>query len=57
MNHSPANEAGSHLILDAETAADLMVPNPVVVRHDATVQEAIGLLTDSGWSAAAAASW
>jgi CBS-domain-containing membrane protein len=40
------------LTLKAEVAADLMMPNPVSIRQDATVQEAIALLTDMGFSAA-----
>src|SRR5947209_3051716 len=42
----------SRLILCAETAADLMTPNPVSIRADATVTEAIALLADKGFSAA-----
>jgi CBS domain-containing protein len=44
--------AGSHLTLNAETAAELMTPNPVSIRNVATVHEAIVLLTDKGISAA-----
>jgi CBS domain-containing protein len=40
------------LMLRAETAADLMTPNPVSLRRDAFLQEAIALLTDRGFSAA-----
>jgi CBS-domain-containing membrane protein len=40
------------LRLVAETAADLMTPNPVSVRGNATVQEATALLTDKGICAA-----
>jgi CBS domain-containing protein len=40
------------LTLKAETAADLMMPNPVSIRQDATMQEAITLLTEMGFSAA-----
>jgi len=40
------------LSLRAETAADLMTPNPVSVRDNATLREAIGLLIDRGYSAA-----
>jgi CBS domain-containing protein len=39
-------------ILTAECAEDLMTPNPVSLRSDATIQEAIALLTDRGFSAA-----
>jgi CBS domain-containing protein len=45
-------EAAPRLTLWAETAADLMTPNPVSVRADATVREVIALLTDRGFSAA-----
>jgi len=38
--------------LRGEFASDLMRPNPVSIRHDATVQEATALLTDKGFSAA-----
>jgi CBS domain-containing protein len=40
------------LILAAETAAELMSDNPVSIRADATVAEAIALLTDKNLSAA-----
>src|SRR5438552_19084514 len=40
------------LTLCANTAQELMAPNPVSVRGDATVQELIVLLTDKGIAAA-----
>lgn len=40
------------LKLHAETAADLMMPNPVSLQADATIREAIALLIDRGFSAA-----
>jgi CBS domain-containing protein len=40
------------LTLRAETAADLMSPNPLSVRDDATLRQAIALLTDKGIGAA-----
>jgi CBS domain-containing protein len=40
------------LTLQAQTAADLMSPNPLSVRGDASVHEAIALLTDKGIGAA-----
>jgi CBS domain-containing protein len=40
------------LKLHAETAADLMAANPISVRADANVREALTLLTDKGFSAA-----
>jgi CBS domain-containing protein len=45
-------ETAPRLALWAETAADLMTPNPVSIDADATVREAIALLTDRGFSAA-----
>jgi CBS domain-containing protein len=40
------------LTLSAQTAADLMRSNPVSIQEDATIQEAIALLMDEGFSAA-----
>jgi len=40
------------LTLEADTAADLMSPNPVSLRKDASVHEAIALLTDRNFDAA-----
>lgn len=42
----------NRLYLDAETAADLMMPNPISIEEDATVREAIAMLLDRGFSAA-----
>jgi len=47
-----AIEASPMLHLRAETAADLMTPNPVSIREDASLREAIALLIDRGYSAA-----
>ena len=44
--------ASGNLILDVRTAAELMVANPVSIRENATIQEAIALLTDKGFSGA-----
>ena len=44
--------APPRLTLWAETAADLMMSNPKSIRADATVREAIEVLTDHGFSAA-----
>ena len=44
--------APPRLTLWAETAADLMMPNPLSIRGNATVCEAIAVLTDHGYSAA-----
>src|SRR5262249_2802727 len=40
------------LALRAETAADLMTPDPVSIGADATIKEAVAFLTDKGFSAA-----
>jgi CBS domain-containing protein len=40
------------IVLDAETAADLMTTNPVSIAEGATIREAVALLTDRGFSAA-----
>jgi CBS-domain-containing membrane protein len=42
----------SQLFLAADTAADLMTPNPVSIREEATAAEATRLLTQKGFSAA-----
>jgi CBS domain-containing protein len=39
------------MVLDAVTAEDLMTPNPISIHAGASVQEAIALLTDRGFSA------
>lgn len=45
-------ETRRRLTLWAETAADLMTPNPLSIAADAPVKEAIAFLTDKGFSAA-----
>jgi len=40
------------LALQAETAADLMTPNPVSLDEKATMREALALLIDKGYTAA-----
>jgi CBS domain-containing protein len=53
MTNARETEATSPpLVLRAETAADLMSPSPVSIRAEATVQEAVALLTDKGIGAA-----
>jgi len=52
MKPSMTLEIESRLILQAETAADMMTANPVSVREDATLKEALVLLIDKGFSAA-----
>jgi CBS domain-containing protein len=47
-----ATAAMSGLFLEATTAEELMTPNPVSLRADASVREATALLTDKGFSAA-----
>jgi len=45
-------DRGTPLTLLARTAADMMMPNPVSVRADASVRELVMVLTDRGYSAA-----
>jgi CBS domain-containing protein len=52
MRHTPTAEPPPALGLRAETAAELMTPNPVSIPANALVGEAITLLTDRGFSAA-----
>jgi predicted transcriptional regulator len=40
------------MVLAADTAAELMTPNPLSIRQDATVKEAAGLLVSKGISGA-----
>jgi CBS domain-containing protein len=49
---SPRTTPEPRLTLPAATAAELMSANPVSLEHDATVPEAVALLTDRGFSAA-----
>jgi CBS domain-containing protein len=45
-------ENRSHrLVLNLRTAAELMTPQPITVRANATVKQAIGVMVDSGVSA------
>jgi CBS domain-containing protein len=52
MVNSVTTETAPRLVLGAETAADLMTPNPVSIRDTATIAEAVSLLTDKGFSGA-----
>ena len=52
MNDSLTAEAAPRLVLRAQTAADLMTPNPVSISASAALKEAIAFLTDKGFSAA-----
>jgi CBS domain-containing protein len=50
--NATAARARPRLTLMAETAAEMMSPNPISVRSDVTVAEASALLTDRGFGAA-----
>src|SRR5437016_4635479 len=52
MNSTMMLEAGPRLALQADSAAELMTPNPVSVAEDATLREALTLFIDKGFSAA-----
>jgi CBS domain-containing protein len=52
VNNVLQTEAVPRLSLWVDTAEDLMTPNPVSIRGDATIAEAMTLLTDRGFSAA-----
>jgi CBS-domain-containing membrane protein len=52
MKNSLKGAPSARLTLCAETAADLMTPNPVSIGADAPVKEAVAFLTDKGFSAA-----
>lgn len=50
--NATANRQYPTLTLHALTASELMTTNPVSIREDASVREALALLTDKGYSAA-----
>src|SRR6185312_15056610 len=52
MSSTPTVPRVSRLVLDAVRAAEVMTPNPMSLRAEATVPEAIAWLTDKGFSAA-----
>jgi len=52
MKNSLTLEMVRPLTLQAETAAEMMTPNPVSIRDSATIQDAVTMLTDKGFSAA-----
>jgi CBS domain-containing protein len=52
MNSAPTLETAPRLVLPEKKAAELMTPSPVSIRGDATVREAIELLTRRGISGA-----
>lgn len=52
MKNALQAKAMCRLYLDAETAGELMMPNPISIEEEASVREAVGVLTDRGFSAA-----
>lgn len=52
MAHSQLNPPPATLVLQAETAADLMTPNPLSIRNDAQIDEAASFLIAKEISAA-----
>jgi len=52
MNTRSNTETSSQVILKAESAADLMTPNPVSINADSAVTEAMAFLVEKGFSAA-----
>ena len=52
MTSPQEQQANRPLTLNAATAADLMTPNPLSIRQNATVKEAAAFLSDRGISAA-----
>jgi CBS-domain-containing membrane protein len=52
MAMMPTMPRTSRLVLEPLCAADVMTPNPVSLRAEATVPEAIAWLTEKGFSAA-----
>jgi CBS domain-containing protein len=52
MASTPTVPRASRLRLDAVRAADLMTANPMSIRAEATVPEAVAVLTERGFSAA-----
>lgn len=52
MNVTLSRDLRTPLMLHANTAADLMVPNPISLRAEAGVAEAIALFTEKGITAA-----
>lgn len=52
MSQPSSLDTPCELTLWAETASDLMMPNPMSLRADSTIREAITALIDHGFSAA-----
>jgi CBS domain-containing protein len=50
--NAPNLHAASPRTFESLRAKDLMTPNPISIRHDATIHEALELLTDRGFGAA-----
>lgn len=52
MVHTTEKPVSAPMTLDAATAVELMTDNPVSIRAEASIMEAVALLTDRGFSAA-----
>ncbi len=52
MKLAAANRLDAPLVLSARTAAELMIPNPISIRAEAGISEAIALFTEKGITAA-----
>jgi CBS-domain-containing membrane protein len=52
MNSKTQIASGQRLVLAADTAADLMTPNPVSVQGDVSIRQATSFLVDKAFSAA-----
>ncbi len=52
MNATASTRIGRPIVLHALTAADLMMPNPISIRAEAEIEEAIALFTEKGIAAA-----
>ncbi len=52
MGNASTADTSRRGALASRTAADLMTPNPLSIREDATLTEAVAFLTDKGFSAA-----
>jgi CBS domain-containing protein len=52
MRNTLSLETKTRMTLEADTAMDVMTPNPISLRSEATVREALALLTEHDFSAA-----
>ncbi|HZZ81166.1 MAG TPA: CBS domain-containing protein [Gemmataceae bacterium] len=52
MQVSTTNRIEAPLVLHAHTAADLMIPNPISIRAEAGINEAMAMFTEKGITAA-----